>query len=162
MASGGFTLFETAIGTCGLAWNERGVVGVQLPEANASSVAAWLRRRFPASREMSPPARIQRVCDDLVALLAGAPVDLQAVSVDLERSPEFERRVYEVVRTIPAGATLTYGEIATRLGDPDAVRAVGAALGRNPCPLVVPCHRVVAAGGTLGGFSAYGGVATKA
>ena len=75
--------------------------------------------------------------------------------------PALARRVYEVARTIPPGATLTYGEIAARLELPGAARDVGQALGRNPFPLVVPCHRVVAAGGRLGGFSARGGAATK-
>jgi methylated-DNA-[protein]-cysteine S-methyltransferase len=75
--------------------------------------------------------------------------------------PEFHRRVYDVARTIPPGATLTYGDIAARLGEPGSARAVGQALGRNPFPIIVPCHRVLAANGQLGGFSATGGSATK-
>ena len=81
--------------------------------------------------------------------------------LDLDGVPAFDQAVYAVARTIPAGETLTYGEIATRIGEPGAAQAVGQALGRNPCPIVVPCHRVLAAGGKLGGFSARGGVTTK-
>ena len=86
---------------------------------------------------------------------------LSRIRLDLEGVPSFERQVYEVARTIPAGETVTYGQIATRLGDSRAAREVGQALARNPFPIVVPCHRVVAAGGKLGGFSARGGLATK-
>jgi methylated-DNA-[protein]-cysteine S-methyltransferase len=94
-------------------------------------------------------------------LLSGAEADLSGVRLDMQRVPPFEQRVYEVARTIPKGQTLTYGQIATRLGDPARARDVGQALARNPFPIVVPCHRVLAAGGKLGGFSAAGGVATK-
>lgn len=158
----GFLLFDTAIGVCGLAWNRIGVIGVQLPEASADGVRAWLQRRFRGATEGEPPAAIASVRDGLVALLGGERPDLSRVPLDLSKVPELHRRVYEVARAIPPGATLTYGEVAERLGDPELARAVGTALGRNPCPLLVPCHRVVAAGGELGGFSAYGGIATKA
>src|SRR4029453_17011519 len=86
---------------------------------------------------------------------------LSHVALDMEQVPAFERRVYEAARRIPAGKTLSYGEIAGQLGVPGSARAVGRALGRNPFAIVVPCHRVVAAGGKLGGFSASGGVHTK-
>src|SRR5207247_6696232 len=99
--------------------------------------------------------------EQMVALLRGAPTDLAAVALDMDGVRAFHRRVYEVARTIPAGKTLSYGDIAARLGAPRAARAVGQALGRNPFPIVVPCHRVLAAGGKPGGFSANGGVATK-
>lgn len=104
---------------------------------------------------------IQRVIDAVVALLRGERTDLAFVPLDLNGLPEFHQRVYEVARTIPAGATMTYGEVATRLGDSGCARAVGQALGRNPIPVIVPCHRVLAAGGRSGGFSAPGGRATK-
>jgi methylated-DNA-[protein]-cysteine S-methyltransferase len=97
----------------------------------------------------------------MTALLRGERLDLSFVALDLEAVPEFHRRVYEITRTIQPGATLSYGEIALRLGERDAARAVGQALGRNPFPIVVPCHRVVASGGKTGGFSAPGGAATK-
>ena len=104
---------------------------------------------------------MQRALDGIVALLRGEASDLSAVALDMERVPPFHRRVYEAARTIPPGATLSYGEIAARLGAPGSARAVGQALGRNPFAIVVPCHRVLAAGGKVGGFSANGGVTTK-
>lgn len=159
--AGGLTLFDTAIGQCGLAWGERGVTGVQLPEADAAATRARLRRRFPASIEGPAPADARAAIDGIVALLDGQRSDLTGVVLDLRGVLEFHRRVYAVARTILCGRTLSYGEVANRLGDPGAARAVGQALGRNPFPVIVPCHRVLAADGRLGGFSAGGGTATK-
>ena len=162
MSESGFALFDTAIGPCAIAWGERGVIGVQLPEANAAKTRARMRRRFPGAREASLPADVQRAVDGIVALLRGEAIDFSGVALDLDRVPEFHRRVYEVARTVACGKTITYGEITKRLGAPgEAAPDVGQALGRNPFPIIVPCHRVLAAGGKLGGFSAPGGVATK-
>ena len=161
MTARGFALFDTAIGPCGIAWGERGVIGVQLPEASEARTRARLRRRFPDASEAPPPPAVQRAIDGIVALLQGEAIDLAAVALDMAGVPAFERRVYEVARTILPGATLTYGDIATRLGAPGEARAVGQALAQNPFPMVVPCHRVLAAGGKVGGFSANGGIATK-
>jgi methylated-DNA-[protein]-cysteine S-methyltransferase len=154
-------VFDTPIGYGGIAWDERGVVGLQLPEPDAARVRARLRRRFPDSFDREPSPEIARAIEAIRALLDGAPVDLSEVRLNMDAVEPFEQRVYEVARTIPAGHTLTYGEIATRLGDRLLARDVGQALGRNPFPIVVPCHRVLAASGKLGGFSAPGGVATK-
>ena len=155
-----FTIFDTAIGSCGIAWSARGIVGFQLPERSA----AWMRKRM-ASRfgasESAPTSAVQRAIDGVVALLRGEPADLTFITLDTDGVPEFHRRVYDVARTIRPGETMTYGEIAKRLGDPGSARAVGQALGRNPIPVIVPCHRVLAAGGKSGGFSAPGGTATK-
>ena len=161
MMESGFALFDTAIGSCAIAWGERGILGVQLPEPDATRTRARMRRRFPDARESAPPALVQQVIDGIVALIGGQAVDFSDVALDMEQLPAFPRRVYEVVRAIPCGATLTYGEIAKRLGVPVEARDVGEAMGRNPFPIIVPCHRVLAAGGKLGGFSAPGGVATK-
>jgi methylated-DNA-[protein]-cysteine S-methyltransferase len=161
MTTCGFTLFETAIGRCGIAWGEHGVVGVQLPEVRESETRACLRRRFPDAREAPPPPGVQGAIDGIVALLSGEARDLSDVSLDMDGVPSFHRRVYEVARTIPPGATLSYGDIAARLGAPGSARAVGQALGRNPFAIIVPCHRVLAAGGKVGGFSANGGTTTK-
>jgi methylated-DNA-[protein]-cysteine S-methyltransferase len=162
MMEPGFALFDTAIGHCAIAWSGRGVVGVQLPEGNEAKTRARMRRRFPGAREAPPPADVQRAVDGIVALLRGEAVDFSTVAVDMDGLPEFHRRVYAVARTIGCGATLTYGEITKRLGAPgEAAPDVGQALGRNPFPIIVPCHRVLAAGGKLGGFSAPGGIATK-
>ena len=161
MTARSFALFDTAIGACGIAWGERGVVGVQLPEASAARTRERMRRRFPDAAEAPPPPAVERAIEGIAALLRGEPADLSAVALDLDGVGEFERRVYEVARTIAPGTTLTYGAIAARLGMPGEARAVGQALGENPFPLVVPCHRVLAAGGKVGGFSANGGIATK-
>src|ERR1051326_1855574 len=138
MMESGFALFDTAIGSCAIAWGERGVLGVQLPEADATRTRARMRRRFPSARETSPPAEVQQTIDGIVALINGEAVDFSAVPLDLEQLPAFPRRVYEVVRTIPCGATLTYGEIAKRLGVPAEARDVGEAMARNPFPILVP------------------------
>lgn len=156
-----FSMFETTIGAGGIAWGDDGITGVQLPEPEAAQVRARLRRRFPDAREVAPPPAIGAVIERISALLRGEAADLSDVPLDTARVPEFARRVYAVAQTIPAGQTLTYGQIASRLGEPRMAREVGQALARNPYPIVVPCHRVLAAGGKLGGFSAAGGVATK-
>jgi methylated-DNA-[protein]-cysteine S-methyltransferase len=156
-----FTFFETAVGRCGIAWGARGVVAVLLPEKTEAAARARLTRKLPEAREAEPPPEIRRVIDDIVALLAGERRDLSDVPLEMADVPEFHRRVYEIARTIRPGSTLSYGEIAARLGEPRAAREVGEALGKNPFPIVVPCHRVLAAGGKLGGFSARGGAATK-
>ena len=161
MAETGFALFDTAIGSCAVAWSERGILGVQLPETDATRTGARMRRRFPRTRETTPPAQVQRAIDGIVALIGGEAIDFSAVALDMERVPAFHRRVYEVARTISCGATLTYGEIAKRLAVPAEAREVGEAMGRNPFPIIVPCHRVLAAGGKLGGFSAPGGSQAK-
>ncbi len=161
MTTHAFTLFDTAIGRCGIAWSERGIASVQLPEACASETRARVLRRFPDAREAPPPPDVQDVIESIGALLRGDARDLSGVVLDMDRVPSFHRRVYEIARTIPPGTTLSYGDLAARLGTPGAARAVGQALGRNPFAIVVPCHRVLAAGGKTGGFSANGGVATK-
>ncbi len=156
-----YALFETAIGDCGIAWSERGVTGFQLPEGDTSSTRRSMTSRFSGAVETTPTPDIQCAIDAVVALMRGDAVDLTFVSLDMDGLPEFHQRVYDVARTIPPGVTLTYGEVAKRLGDPGSARAVGQALGRNPIPVIVPCHRVLAAGGKTGGFSAPGGSATK-
>ena len=161
MTAYGFTLFDTAIGRCGVAWSDRGLVGVQLPEAADTATRERMLQRFPAAAERPPPPQVRLAIDSIVALLQGEPSDLSAIALDMEGVAPFHRRVYEVARTIPPGKTLAYGEVAARAGAPGAARAVGQALGHNPFPIIVPCHRVVAAGGKIGGFSAPGGSAAK-
>lgn len=160
MTATGVTLFHTALGRCGIAWGARGIVGVQLPEA-AGAERASLLRRFPDAIEAVPPPDVQRAVECIVALLGGGSPDLDSIALDMAGLPEFDRCVLEATRRIPRGTTRTYGEIAAEVGDPGAARAVGQALGRNPFPVIVPCHRVLAAAGRPGGFSAHGGVATK-
>lgn len=157
----GFCFFETPIGRCAIAWGERGIRGVFLPEANDTAARARLARRLPNARESLPPPEIERAIAAIGALLAGERRDLSEIGLDMDGVPSFERRVYAVARRIAPGETLTYGEVAKALGEPGAAQAVGQALGRNPFAIVVPCHRVLAAGGGTGGFSARGGVSTK-
>ncbi len=156
----GAALFDTALGRCGIAWGERGIVGVQLPEP-AGAERARLLRRFPDAIEASPPPGVQQAIERIATLLSGDPADLNSITLDMGAVAEFDRCVYEATRRIPRGATRTYGEIAAEVGDPGAARAVGQALGRNPFPIIIPCHRVLAAAGRPGGFSAHGGVTTK-
>ncbi|ADP84855.1 methylated-DNA--[protein]-cysteine S-methyltransferase [Pseudofrankia inefficax] len=165
----GFALFGTAVGCCGVAWRDEVIVGVALPArpdgadeiAGHAATRASLAAEHPDFVEGEPPPAVAAAIDGMIALLAGEPIDLADIRVDLDGMPDFHRRVYEVTRAIPPGSTLTYGEVAARLGMPGAAQAVGQALGRNPVPIIVPCHRVLAAGGALGGFSAPGGAATK-
>lgn len=161
MTASGLHIFDTPIGPCGLAWRERGLVGVYLPEMDAAATLARMRRRFPDLEEAPPPPDVEDARARILDLLAGKDADLSPIVLDLERTPDFERRIYDVARQIPPGRTLTYGEIAARIGEPGAAQAVGQAMGHNPWPIVVPCHRVVASGGKLGGFSAPGALKTK-
>ncbi len=157
----GFRLFPTALGCVGIAWNEAGVAGVFLPEASEAATRRRIARRFPDAREAEPPPAVQRAIDAIAALLRGERADLAPIALDLRGVPELHRRIYEVARTIAPGKTLSYGEIAARLGDKQLAREVGQAMARNPFSIVVPCHRVLGADGKLGGFSARGGVETK-
>jgi methylated-DNA-[protein]-cysteine S-methyltransferase len=157
----GFHLFGTPIGVCGIAWGDQGIVGVQLPESSEAAARTRFEHELPGTREVPPPPEVRRAVDGIVALLGGEARDLSFIELDMRHVPPFHRRVYEVARMIPPGATLSYGEIAARLGEPGAARDVGSALGQNPFAIVVPCHRVLAANGKLGGFSAHGGIRTK-
>ena len=156
-----FAVFDTAIGRCAIAWGPRGILAVQLPEGRDADTRARVLRQHPGAHEARPSADMQHAMDAIVALLRGTHVDLSTLPLDMAAVPDFHRRVYDVARTIPPGKTLSYGEIADRLGSRGLSRAVGQALGRNPFPIVVPCHRVLAAGGRVGGFSASGGITTK-
>ena len=156
-----FAIFDTPIGRCGIVWGERGIVSVQLPMGDEKKTRTRLQQRHGDIDEAAPPAKVQAAIEGIVELLAGKPNDLSDVVLDLDGVPEFNRGVYDIARTIPPGKTMTYGDIAKQLGDPQAAQAVGQALGANPFAVIVPCHRVVAAGGKSGGFSAGGGAKTK-
>jgi methylated-DNA-[protein]-cysteine S-methyltransferase len=156
-----FAIFGTALGHCGITWTARGIAGVDLPAGSEGKTRARLKKRFPQAEEAVPPPEIQKIINEVVALIAGENIDFSHVTLDHAPLPEFSRRVYEIVRTIPIGHTLTYGDIAKKLGDVALSREVGQAMGKNPTPIIMPCHRVVAASGKTGGFSAPGGVDTK-
>lgn len=157
----GFALFDTAIGQCGLVWGERGLLAVAFPQDIRAGAGPRLNRVHPDASEASPPPAVAAAIEGIQALLVGEKRDLREVVIDLSGVAEFPARVYEIARAIPPGQTRTYGEIAAELGDLSLSRAVGQALGANPWPIVVPCHRVLAAGGGKGGFSAPGGTNTK-
>lgn len=160
----GFTLFPTTLGHCGVAWSERGLTGVHLPEADEPATRARMVLRFPPCTEAAPPAYALEAIAAVTALLLGAPTeptDLTHLVLDMEGVPPFHQRVYAAARMIAPGETTTYGDLAQQLGEPGAARAVGQALGHNPFAPVVPCHRILAAGGRAGGFSATGGISTK-
>jgi methylated-DNA-[protein]-cysteine S-methyltransferase len=153
-----YALFDTAIGRCGIAWGPNGITAVQLPEPDE---AATIRRL--GGDPARPPAEVSTAITRIIALLdGGSSDDLSDIVLDPTGVPDFHRQVYVVVRAIPPGETLTYGEVAKRVGQPGSAQAVGQAMGSNPYPIIVPCHRVLGAGGKIGGFSAGGGSATKA
>jgi methylated-DNA-[protein]-cysteine S-methyltransferase len=158
----GIAAFDTAIGQCGLAWGDDGIRSVMLPSRSELGIEGDLRGRHPDGEPIPAPSPIQQAIDRMVRLLAGESADdLRDIRVDFGDASDFSRQVWETTRTVGPGETTTYSEIAKRLGQPHAAREVGQALGRNPVPIIVPCHRVLGAGGKLVGFSAPGGVQTK-
>jgi O-6-methylguanine DNA methyltransferase len=162
-----YCLFETPIGICGFGWREApdsafAVSHFQLPEASPQLTESRLARFCGAAERSEPSAEALAVKNKVVQHLSGELQDFRTVPVELDGVGQFVRKVCSAIREIPAGQTVTYAELATSLGEPDAARAVGRALGRNPIPLIIPCHRVQAAGGKPGGFSAPGGRVTKA
>ena len=156
-----FAWFETPLGDGAIAWGDAGVRGLLLPGASRERTLASLRRRHAQARECAPTPATALAIAAVQSLLAGHRTALDFIALDMRGVPDFHRRVYEAARRIAAGQTRTYGELADALGEPGAARAVGQALGANPFAIIVPCHRVLAAGGAGGGFSAPGGVNTK-
>lgn len=157
----GFTLFETPMGRCAIVWRGGFIIGASLPEADDAAFRLSIERRFSGSKEAEPPPVVSAAIEAVLRLMDGAAEDFSDLAVDISSLPQFERSVLEEARAIPPGETRTYGEVARRLGASGAARAVGRALGRNPVPIIIPCHRVLAAGGKSGGFSAPGGASTK-
>ncbi len=155
-----FSLFPTPVGDCGIAWNGDVVVATNLPETTSAATADRLAARTGSTRS-DPPAHIQSAIRSITALLEGEKTDLSFIACDFNGIDPFAVEVYTATRAIPAGETLTYGDIASQLGDKLFAQKVGQLLGRNPFPIIVPCHRVIGAGGRLTGFSASGGVETK-
>jgi methylated-DNA-[protein]-cysteine S-methyltransferase len=156
-----FTIFATAIGECALAWNRIGVTGVWLPETTAGKLRARIAKRLGDGHEAEAEGDIAEAVAAIRALLRGERTELGSIAIDDSRLDDFDRRVYAAARTIAPGRVVTYADLAARVGEDASARAVGQSLGRNPFPIVVPCHRIVAASGELGGFSAPGGTATK-
>ena len=161
MTDAAFALFDTQIGRCAISWRGGLVVSAWLPETSERLLRDRLAERWPGASEAAAPEVIAGIIDQVKRLLSGEAVDLGSVPLDLSAAAPFERDVYAAARAIPRGEVRTYGEIARQVGAPGAARAVGRALGRNPIPIIIPCHRVLAAAGKSGGFSAPGGASTK-
>ncbi|MBV1688838.1 methylated-DNA--[protein]-cysteine S-methyltransferase [Novosphingobium sp. G106] len=156
-------VFETAAGFAAIGWNASGICSFRLPAASSASAERALLKRFPGSTRTAPPAEIAAIVALACRYFAGEQVDFSAAPVDIGEQEPFFARVYAHVRGIGWGETTTYGTVAKALGEgPEAARAVGQAMANNPVPLIVPCHRVLAAGGKIGGFSAPGGSNSKA
>lgn len=156
-----FADFDTPIGTCAVAWRGDRIAGTFLPAKSGRELERHVTARLPGAVRASPPSAIQALIERIRALLTAGQADFTNFDLDLDSFEPFERAVYAAAIEVKAGETRTYGEIAAAIGSPGAARAVGRALGRNPFPIVVPCHRILAAGGRSGGFTAPGGVATK-
>ena len=164
-----YTLFETPLGRCGIAWveNQTGgaacvVTGFQLPETTPELTESRIARISRGTKAGEIPRQIASVCRRILQHLSGDLQDFRNVEVDLSAVGPFIQKVCQLTRQIPAGQTVTYADLASSMGQPSLARAVGQALGRNPIPLIIPCHRVTAAHGKPGGFSAFGGRLTKA
>jgi methylated-DNA-[protein]-cysteine S-methyltransferase len=158
----GYALFDTTIGRCGIAWSEAGVTRVVFPETTEAATRARVTRGQNDPGEAKPPAAIVSAIAAITELLASGRSDLTGIVVDMEASVAEDRPFLDAARGTPAGSTITYGELAARAGRPGAAREAGQAMARNRYPIIVPCHRVLAAGGGFGGFSAPGGVESKA
>jgi methylated-DNA-[protein]-cysteine S-methyltransferase len=162
MSGRGYSIFDTMIGRCGIAWGPGGIVGVQLPEAREIETRGRMLRQHPDARELRPPLHVEIAIEGIAAMLRGDPTDLSDVTLDMTGIHAFNARVYEVTRAIPRGETRTYGEIAAKLGASGAVHSVAQAISRNPFMIIVPCHRVLKTPNSHGdGMSAYGGSISK-
>ncbi|KJC57558.1 cysteine methyltransferase [Bradyrhizobium sp. LTSPM299] len=161
MAGRGYTIFDTAIGRCGIAWGEMGVVGVQLPEAREIETRRRLFQLYPDARDIRPSEEIEVAIEGIAAILRGGNSDLSGVTLDMTDIPAFNQRVYQFVRTIPRGETLIYDEVARALGASGAVHSVAQAISRNPFMIIVPCHRVLEAGHYADPISPHGGGISK-
>jgi methylated-DNA-[protein]-cysteine S-methyltransferase len=161
MAGRGYTIFDTAVGRCGIAWGDSGILGVQLPEAREIETRRRMLRQYPDARELRPPLNVEIAIDGIVALLRGQPGDLSDVTLDMSGIQAFNQRVYAFTRTIPHGETRTYGEVATGLRASGATHSVAQAISRNPFMIIVPCHRVLEAGSYADQISPNGGAISK-
>jgi methylated-DNA-[protein]-cysteine S-methyltransferase len=161
MAGRGYSIFDTGIGRCGIAWGDLGIIGVQLPEARELDTRRRLFQLYPEARELRAPANVEIAIEGIVALLRGGTADLSDVTLDMTGIPAFNQRVYAFARSIPRGETRTYGEVAAHLRASGAVYSVAQAIARNPFLIIVPCHRVLEAGHYADKISPNGGAISK-
>jgi methylated-DNA-[protein]-cysteine S-methyltransferase len=158
-----YVVFETAGGYCGIAWNSVGITCFQLPTKTADTAKRLLLRRLPGAAPATPAPEVVEAIANAQRYFEGEKTDFSGLKLDLGQQDPFFRRIYAAARRVPWGRTTTYGTLAKELGaGPEAARDVGQAMAKNPIPLIIPCHRVLAAGGRLGGFSAPGGSTAKA
>ncbi len=156
-----YCLFETGIGTCAVAWTERGLKRVQLPDTDATATERHVSGEAGRSSRTDPPPSILECVQLLQAYFRGDRIDFRGVRLDDEGISQFNTKIYRALSEVAYGTTTTYGALARSVGAPGASRAVGVAMARNPWPIVIPCHRVLASGQRIGGFSAPGGQMTK-
>lgn len=161
MTGRSYSIFDTGIGRCGIAWSPAGIIGVQLPEVREIDTRRRLYQLYPDARELRPPPNIDAAIESITALLRGAASDFADVTLDMAGIPAFNQRVYTYVRTIPRGETRTYAEVASGIRASGAIRSVAQALGCNPFMIIVPCHRVLEAGNYADRISAFGGAISK-
>jgi methylated-DNA-[protein]-cysteine S-methyltransferase len=161
MTGCGYSIFDTGIGRCGIAWGDLGIIGVQLPEAREIDTRKRLFQLYPDARELRPPANVEMAIEGIVALLRGGDSDLSGVTLDMTGVPGFNQRVYAFARSIPRGETRTYDEVASALRASGAVYSVAQAIKRNPFMIIVPCHRVLEAGHYADKISPNGGAISK-
>lgn len=162
MKGDSYAIFETRAGFCGIAWSEGGITRFQLPTDNAAATERLLLRRMPGGKIAEPTPDIAGVIETVRRYFEGDAADFSDLNLDLDGQDDLFRRIYALVRRLPWGQTTTYGALAKEIGaDPRLARDVGQAMAKNPIPLIIPCHRVLAAGGKVGGFSAPGGAASK-
>ena len=158
MAWRGYSIFDTDLGRCGIAWGDLGIVGVQLPEARELETRRRMYRIYPEAREQRAPLNTEIAIEGIVALLRGGNASMADAVLDFSGMPHFNQRVYQYVRGIPRGETRTYEDVANGLRVPGAVHSVAQALGRNPFMIIVPCHRVLEAGNYADRMAPNGGV----
>lgn len=159
MAEPHYHLFETALGTIAIAWRGSCIVRLLLPQSDTAAMARKMQA-FRASPG-EPPADIAAIISMVRRYAGGENLDFSSVNVSAGDVSAMREAIYVALRQVRHGETVTYGELAKRAGYPGQARDIGEAMGKNPVPLIVPCHRVVAAGGKIGGFSAPGGSVTK-
>jgi len=158
-----YHVFETAHGFCGIAWDTAGITCFRLPTRNADAAEKLMLRRIPGAKRGLPVPQVIEAVAATKRYFVGEEIDFSNIDVDLGAQEPFFAAIYDVVRRIEWGQTTTYGAVAKALGaGPEAARDVGQAMAKNPVPLIIPCHRVLAAGGKIGGFSAPGGSTAKA
>jgi methylated-DNA-[protein]-cysteine S-methyltransferase len=161
MTGRGYTIFDTAVGRCGIAWSQAGIVGVHLPEVREIETRGRLLRQYPDAREMRPPADVEAAIEGMACLLRGGEADLSDAVLDMRGVPAFNQRVYDLTRRIPRGETRTYSEVAAQLRASGAAHSVAQAISRNPFMIIVPCHRVLETGNYADRISPNGGSISK-